>query len=127
MKLSELISRFNLTASEIAEIQLSPEQVIVHREFERKISPLDKKDNYRDRAVRSMVKNRASFRSESNIFGEVTDLVLTFRCPVCNSDIGAKYTGGAGGSSSVMGRCKPCKVEVSLSVNSDGIGVNFDE
>lgn len=127
MKLSELKEKFGLTDKDIDGLEISPEQVVVHREFNRRRGSFgqERGPDYRERAVEHLLDQKASFRSEGNIFSEVARKTIALRCPVCSELVDSRFTSGAGKHYSYGGMCIPCKVEVSLSLEWDAIGVVF--
>lgn len=120
MKLKELIETFGLSEKEIGDINLSPEQVLVHRET-------NSGDSGRELAVVSMIRERTSFSSEANIFRTMAETFIRLKCPVCYGALGGRFNGGSGNQLSYAAKCTDCNVTVRLSMPSDGIRITFDD
>lgn len=83
----------------------------------------DKSTNYRERAIKRLIKLELGFTSNINIIYELMPQIITINCVYCGKQM--KVNGGGGNSSTetIEYKCPNCKARISLTLGHDSITI----
>lgn len=124
MNAQEAKDKLGITDRELAEFDvIDPAQLVVMDEFLSR-----KPGEYRERAVKRLLKARVSFSAVCSITLELLHKTVKPVCPCCQKTLQLdEVASGDMHRWTVHATCKACRLKINLSVPVDGIDITFEE
>lgn len=120
MKIKDMVNHFPVNTKDI---DVNPLRIAEDYYFHQPYT-----NDYRDEAIKAVVKKKLSFDSTCNSVFEIAKKFIHVSCPGCNkTKLEAKGGTGSGDIFHIDYQCPLCETKVSITIPVDGISINFPE
>lgn len=116
MKLKEAIEKGLINPDQEIEVDIAAE--VCNKYFRD-----DHCKDYRESAILELIKKNVPFASNFNIVYELYKKFVIVKCPTCSFQMELVQGGGSGDRHTMYYECETCQSKVTLSTDSNGMGV----